>query len=284
MNVCYNGEILPFENANLKIDNRAFNYGDGLFETIRVINGKIMFWEAHYFRLMSSMRILRMQIPMDFSPEYLEKKIQDLVESNELSTSAARVKINVYRKSGGLYTPENFDIGYVISTKKLDNPFYTLTENNYEVELFKDHTILSGMLSTLKSTNKLVNILGSIFAEENGFDNSFLINEKKSVVEVTNGNIFVIKGNQIKTPPLSDGCLNGIIRKQVIEIIQKIEDLEITEVSISPFELQKSDEIFFTNAIQGIKSITKYRKKTFTNKIAKQLVGKLNAKARLADV
>lgn len=284
MNVCHNGEILPFENAHLKVDNRAFNYGDGLFETIRVINGKIMFWEAHYFRLMSSMRILRMQIPMDFSPEFLEQKIQDLVKVNELEISAARIKINIYRHAGGLYTPENNEVGYVISTKKLENPFYTLEETDCEVELFKDHTILSGMLSTLKSTNKLINILGGIFAEENGFDNSFLINEKKSVVEVTNGNIFVVKGNHIKTPPLSDGCLNGIIRKQIIEIVQKTDDLEIEEISVSPFELQKSDEIFFTNAIQGIKSITKYRKKTFTNTIAKKLVGKLNAKARLADV
>jgi branched-chain amino acid aminotransferase len=129
-----------------------------------------------------------------------------------------------------------------------------------------------------------VNILAGIYAKENGFDNCFLINQNKSVLEMTNGNVFIIKGKVIKTPPLSDGCLNGIIRKQLIEILNKSEDFALKEETVSPFELQKADEIFFTNAIQGIQSITKYRKKTYANTVARNLVGKLNAKARLVDI
>lgn len=284
MNVVINGEIQSLENSHLSLNNRGYNYGDGLFETIRVINSKIMFWEAHYFRLMSSMRILRMTIPMEFSPEYLEGKIVELVKSNNLQHKPVRVKINIHRNEGGFYTPEDNSIGYFISTKPLDNGFFTLSEDDYEVELFKDHYVQSGMLSTIKSNNKLVNILAGIYAKENDFKNCFLINEKKSVLEVTNGNVFVRKGDKIKTPPLSDGCLNGIIRKQVIEILGKSEDHTIEEASISPFELQKADEIFFTNAIIGVQPITKYRKKTYKNELAKNLIGKLNAKARLADI
>ena len=284
MNVFINGELQAIESASLDLNNRGYNYGDGLFETLRVINSKIMFWETHYFRLMSSMRILRMRIPMEFSPEYLEEKIIELVSSNGLDKAAVRVKINIHRNPGGYYTPEDNSIGYVISTKPIENAFFTLNDSSYEVELFKDHYVQSGMLSTIKSNNKLVNILAGIYAEENEFQNCFLINEKKSVLEVTNGNIFVVKGNDIKTPPLSDGCLNGVIRKQLIEILEKSEDFNLKEESISPFELQKSDEIFYTNAIQGIQSITKYRKKSFDNAVAKNLVGKLNAKARLVEV
>ena len=284
MNVFINGELQAIESASLDLNNRGYNYGDGLFETLRVINSKIMFWETHYFRLMSSMRILRMKIPMEFSPEYLEEKIIELVSSNGLDKAAVRVKINIHRNPGGYYTPEDNSIGYVISTKPIENAFFTLNDSSYEVELFKDHYVQSGMLSTIKSNNKLVNILAGIYAEENEFQNCFLINEKKSVLEVTNGNIFVVKGNDIKTPPLSDGCLNGVIRKQLIEILEKSEDFNLKEESISPFELQKSDEIFYTNAIQGIQSITKYRKKSFDNAVAKNLVGKLNAKARLVEV
>lgn len=283
MNVFVNGEIQSPENSKLSLNNRGYNYGDGLFETIRVINSKIMFWEAHYFRLMSSMRILRMKIPMDFSPEYLEEKIVELIKANHLEKASVRVKINIHRNEGGFYTPEDNSVGYIISTKPLKNAFFTLNEEDYEVELFKDHYVQSGMLSTIKSNNKLVNILAGIYAKENDFDNCFLINEKKSVLEVTNGNIFVRKENTIKTPPLSDGCLNGIIRKQLIEILEKLEDYTIKEESISPFELQKADEIFFTNAIQGVQSITKYRKKTYTSELAKNLIGKLNAKARLIE-
>jgi branched-chain amino acid aminotransferase len=284
MNVFINGEFQAEEDASLQLDNRGYNYGDGLFETLRVINSKIMFWETHYFRLMSSMRILRMKIPMKFSPEYLEEKIIELISSNGLDKAAVRVKINIHRNPGGYYTPQDNSVGYVISTKPIENAFFTLNDSKCEVELFKDHYIQSGMLSTIKSNNKLVNILAGIYAEENGFNNCFLINEKKSVLEVTNGNIFVVKGNEVKTPPLSDGCLNGVIRKQLIEILEKSEEFTLKEESISPFELQKSDEIFYTNAIQGIQSITKYRKKSYDNSIAKSLIGKLNAKARLVEV
>ncbi|MFO7745733.1 MAG: aminotransferase class IV [Psychroflexus sp.] len=283
MNVFVNGEIQSSENSKFNLNNRGYNYGDGLFETIRVINSKIMFWEAHYFRLMSSMRILRMKIPMEFSPEYLEKKIVELIKANHLEKASVRVKINIHRNEGGYYTPEDNSIGYVISTKPLENAFFTLNDEDYEVELFKDHYVQSGMLSTIKSNNKLVNVLAGIYAKENDFNNCFLINEKKSVLEVTNGNIFLRKGDEIKTPPLSDGCLNGIIRKQVIEILEKSDEYTLKEESISPFELQKADEIFYTNAIQGVQPITKYRKKIYTCVLAKNLIGKLNAKARLIE-
>jgi branched-chain amino acid aminotransferase len=284
MKVNFNGDLLPSDEATLNLNNRGYNYGDSLFETMRVINSKIMFWESHYFRLMSSMRILRMSIPMDFSPEFLEEKIIELIKANDLGSSPVRIKINIHREAGGYYTPERNSIGYFISAKPLDGAFFTISDDPYEVELFKDHYVLSGMLSTIKSNNKLVNILAGIYAKENGFDNCFLINQNKSVLEMTNGNVFIIKGQNIKTPPLSDGCLNGIIRKQLIEILNKSEDFTLKEESVSPFELQKADEIFFTNAIQGIQSITKYRKKTYTNTVAKNLVGKLNAKARLVDI
>ena len=91
-----------------------------------------------------------------------------------------------------------------------------------------------------------------------------------------------MKGNVIKTPPISDGCLNGVTRKQLINIIGKLEDYTLEEASISPFELQKADELFITNVIVGIQSITKYRKKEFENTTAKSLLGKLNAHARLS--
>ena len=163
----------------------------------------------------------------------------------------------------------------------LQNPFYLLGQDNYEVELFKDHYITSGLLSTLKTNNKIINVLGSIYAKENNYDNCLLLNEKKQIVEVLNGNLFLVKGEIIKTPPLEDGCLKGMMRKQLLTILADMHDYDVQEVSISPFELQKADEMFVTNVITGIQSITKYRKKQYTNTIAKELLGKLNAKARL---
>lgn len=276
-----NGNLVEDKDANISVFNRGLAYGDSVFETLRVINGKIIFWEDHYFRLMSSMRIMRMEIPANFSPEFLEEEILDLLKKNELINSPARIRFTVFRKSGGFYRPNTLDIEYIITSEKLKDPFYLLNEEAYEVELFKDHYVTSGLLSTIKSNNRAVNVLGSIFAMENDYQNCLLINENKQVVEALNGNIFLVNGDKIKTPPLKDGALNGISRKQILSIVKTMKDLEIEESSISPFELQKADELFISNVIVGIQPISKYRKKVFEKSVAKEVLSKLNVKARL---
>jgi branched-chain amino acid aminotransferase len=127
----------------------------------------------------------------------------------------------------------------------------------------------------------LIDNSGSIFAKENNYNNCLLLNTDKSIIEALNGNIFLIKGNTVKTPPLVDGCLKGIVREKLIEIITKSPDFELSESSISPFELQKADELFITNVIQGIVPITKFRKKEFSADICSKLLVLLNTKLRL---
>ncbi|MGM0932922.1 MAG: aminotransferase class IV [Bacteroidota bacterium] len=276
-----NGNLVEDQNAKLSVFNRGLAYGDSVFETIRVINGQVMFWEDHYFRLMASMRIMRMEIPASFSPEFLEEKMGELVEANDLKNSPARIRFTVFRKEGGYYTPATREIDYIITVAPLKDAFYLLNEEDYEIELFKDHYITSGLLATIKSNNRAVNVLGSIYASENNYENCLLLNEKKSVVEALNGNLFVVKGNTIKTPPLTDGALNGITRKKLLEVLKDLPEYTLEEASVSPFELQKADELFITNVVLGIQPITKYRKKNFDNTVARDLLSKLNVKARL---
>lgn len=277
-----NGQLIEKEEASLAVNNRGFAYGDAVFETLRVINGRIIFWEDHYFRLMASMRIMRMQIPLSFSPEFLEAEILELVRENDLFESQARVKFTVSRKPGGFYTPQTNEIDYLITSEALPDAFYLLNEEFYEVELFKDHYITSGLLSTLKTNNKAVNVLAGIYAKENDYKNCLLLNEQKNVVEALNGNIFLVAGNVIKTPPLTDGCLKGITRGKIIEIIKKLPDYTFEEASISPFELQKADEMFISNVVMGIQPVKKYRKKEYKAEVAKTLLGRLNTLARLS--
>ncbi len=270
----YNGNIVSAE-TNLLQDNRAFLYGDAVFETLKIIDNKILFLEDHYFRLMSSMRIVRMEIPMNFTLEFLEMQILDLAKNNNCKESA-RVRFTVYRNSGGYYLPETNKISYLINIKPLDNKLYSFDNTEYEVDLFKDFYITKQLLSSIKSTNKMVNITGSVFTKENGLENCLLMNDSKNVIEALNGNIFMLLNNKLITPPLSEGCLNGIMRKQVLEIAKKIENLEVVEEVISPFDLQKADELFITNVIKGIQPITKYRKKTFETKISNKIFNLLN--------
>ncbi|MBA4743763.1 MAG: aminotransferase class IV [Muricauda sp.] len=279
--VNYNGALLAEDKAIFTHNNRALKYGDALFETVRYVNGTLFFWEDHYFRLMASMRILRMEIPMEFTLEFLEEEIKNTIKANAQENGAVRVRLTVFRNEGGLYAPSTNDVSYLIETSPMESPFYIIEEGDYEVELFKDYYVNKDMLSNLKSTNKILNVVAGVYAQENGYANCLLVNTDKKVVEAINGNLFSVKGNEIKTPPLSDGCLDGIIRKNLMKIIAGSEELDLVEASISPFELQKVDELFITNSIVGIQPISKYRKKKFDNKVAKSLVGKLNAKARI---
>ena len=272
----FNGNTIE-EGLNLLQNNRSFLYGDGVFETLKFVNQKILFFEDHYFRLMASMRILRMEIPMHFTMEFIENEILQLAKINNCSY-AARVRITVFRNDGGYYLPLSNQISYLITIVPLANTAYKFEHQDYEVELYKDFFIAKQLLSTLKSTNKIINITGSIYAKENGYDNCLLLNETKNVVEALNGNVFLVVGNKITTPPISEGCLNGIMRKQIITIAKNRTDLEIVEAPISAFDLQKADELFITSIISGIQPVTKYRKKEFKNHVSSILLEELNAK------
>jgi branched-chain amino acid aminotransferase len=270
----FNGTIVS-EDANILTQNRAFLYGDAVFETVKVINNKILFLEDHYFRLMSSMRVVRMEIPMNFTMEYLEQQILALVAKNQ-ELNSSRARITVYRNDGGYYLPQNNTVSFLIHSTALENTLYSIEKKHYEVDLYKDFYITKQLLSSIKTTNKIINITGSIFANENGLDNCLLLNDSKNVVEALQGNLFMLLGNKLITPPVSEGCLNGVMRKQILSLAKKIENLEVVEEVISPFDLQKADELFITNVIKGIQPITQYRKKVFTTSLSVQLTEKLN--------
>ena len=276
-----NGKLTAAQDAHFAYNNRGLLYGDALFETIKAVHGKLLFWEDHYFRLMASMRILRMHIPLEFTPEYLESQLLETIQAAQLQDSPCSVRLTVYRKGNGRYLPTTQEVGFFAFAKAVTHPFYILDTTPYKVELYKDHYANPDLLTTLKTTNKAIHVLGSIYAEENGYDTCLLLNTKKQVVEGLHGNLFVVKGNHIKTPPLEDGCLRGIIRKQLIQIIPLMEEYTFEEAVISPFELQKADELFLTNVIMGIRPITVYRKKQYTHEVAAALLQKLNTKARL---
>lgn len=261
--VNFNGELLFEEHVSLSINNRGFLYGDAVFETMKVSKHKVVFAEDHYFRLMASMRMLRMKIPMEFTLEFMEEEILKTVKVQDESENY-RVRLSVFRNEGGYYTPEQNTMSYLIKAETLD----ITGKEDYKIDVFKDFYVYSGLLSTVKTNNKILNTLASIFAKENELDNCVLVNENKNVVEVANGNLFIVKGNTIKTPPLTDGCLKGVVRKKLIEILEKNADYTLVEESFSPFEIQKADEVFITNSIVGIQPVTQYKKKVFTPKVA----------------
>jgi branched-chain amino acid aminotransferase len=128
----HNGNLIDTSEFQLTVENRAFKFGDGIFETIKILNGKVVFFEDHYFRLMASMRMLRMKIPMNFTLEFLEGEIKKVAEN--FSETNLRARLTVYRKDGGLYTPETNEIDYVIDVK----PVTAEIKDKYVLDLYKD--------------------------------------------------------------------------------------------------------------------------------------------------
>ena len=272
-----NGNLVPSSDTGLSFFNRGFSYGDALFETVKAVGDKLLFWEDHYFRLMASMRLLRMEIPMTYTPEYFVDQCLRLIQAQDERSPAWRLRLTVYRDSGGRYTPDHNQVAFVIGCEPLSQDRFSDEVTSYTVDLYKDHYVQAGMLPNLKTNNKILNVLGSIFAKENDLDNCILVNDNKEVVEALQSNLFLIFGNEIHTPPLSSGCLNGIIRKQIINMANNLH-LTLKETEINPFDLQKADELWLTNSIQGIRAVTNYRRKAYKSQIYKQAVGLLNSR------
>lgn len=278
MLVSYNGEILEDYELEMHLDNRAFKYGDSVFETMKYSNGSLNFWEDHYFRLMSAMRIVRMEIPMDFSPEFIESKIQELIQATHNEKQSCRIRLSIVRQDGGLYTPSSNDIDYLVETTVIEDADYVLNTSGLKMDVFKDHFKPKGLLSNIKSTNCLVYTVAGIYAKENELDDVILINEDKHVVESVSSNVFLIQGNKVITPTIEAGCLRGVMRKNILKIAEQA-DLEVEEKDFSPFEIQRADEMFLTNAINGIQWVSHFKKKSFSNEKVKVLLQVLNSTA-----
>ncbi|MFV0238031.1 MAG: aminotransferase class IV [Flavobacteriales bacterium] len=272
--IIYNG-LLKNTNFLISTQNRGLKFGDSLFESMRVVNLDIKYWEDHYFRLMAGMRIMRMDIPMSFTMEFFQGQILELL--SKLKKTDARIRLTVTRKDGGLYIPKNNKVDFFIEATELFQKKYTLNTQSYEVDLFKDFRKNKGLLSTIKSNNKLEHIIAGVYASENNLDNVLLLNSDNRLAEAINANIFIVKNNQIITPYSSEGCVKGIVRKKIVEIIDRNPAYEIIKKEVNHFEMMKADEVFLTNISLGIQSVTKFRKKIYTQtKVAEMLIKSLN--------
>ena len=268
----FNGTIT--DQSDQLINNRAFLYGDSVFETLRIIDNKIVFWEDHYFRLMSSMRIIRLDIPDNYTPDFLQKnilKLHKMVSKNGHS----RIRINVFRFSEGKYTPDNNKSSFMISCNEISSPEFKINNGKYVVDLYKDYYLDNQLISSIKTNNKIINVIASIYAKENGLNNCVLLNKDKMVAEFINSNIFIIKNDQIFTPTIKSGCLNGVLRSNLINILKK-SSYSISEKDISTFDLTQSDEVFGTNVTQGLFCVTNYRNKIYSNNQSQQIIKLLN--------
>lgn len=269
----YDGKLHPENEKIFTINNRAFKYGDAVFETIRVINGQPVFVHDHFTRLKKGMDLLRMNtIPLTF--EELYEQILHLIEKNKI-TEGARVRITVFRVGEGLYTPVNDTKSYVIEAIPISKNLYELNEEGLHIDLYTDIKVHSTILTQIKTTNKIPNVLTGIYKKEHDLDDCLMINEQHHIVEAISSNVFLYKNNTLYTPSISEGCIDGITRKHIIEVASSM-NITVIEGAVTGSMLLQTDELFLTNSIAGIKWVKEYRGKFYTNETTKLILEKFN--------
>ena len=270
--VYYNGTFVKKNTLSLSIDNRGFKYGDSFFETIRCHDGKPLFWEEHYFRIAGSFCVLKMDPPLDFESENIQSIIIELLIRNNLESKPSRIRITFFRLGEGYYLPNSNQVQFFMEAEEISNNRYQLNKLGLHVSLYQENIISHNSISNIKSNNKLINILAAIYASDNNYDDCILLNHNKHIVESISGNIFIVLDGKLQTPPLSDGCIDGVMRR----IILKNKTINTEEKSISILELFNADEIFITNVISGIKWIATIRSHTYQNNTSVDLIKFLN--------
>ncbi len=274
--VNYNGDLLPDSAHFLNHQNRGLRFGDALSECVRYTGQSLLFWEDHYFRLMASMRQLRMEIPMNFTLEYLESEIQKSLVASGLQDRPALIEIQVVRSGGEALLPETQDVVYMISATPMEVVKYKMGRTPFLADLFKDYYLPADALGRLPHNNRLRHVLAGIFASENGLDTCILLNDRKEVAEGLQGNLFLRKGPRIKTPPLESGCRAGILRGYLLKRGIAEESYDLVEESVSPFELQQADELFMLDIVHGVQPISQYRKAIYSTEAASYVTDLLN--------
>jgi branched-subunit amino acid aminotransferase/4-amino-4-deoxychorismate lyase len=273
--ILHNDQFFLSTDAILTAQNRAFRYGDGLFESMKMCGGKLQYAEKHADRLAAGMKALKME-GADLMDEYfLRQKASELAKRNKLK-EGARLRLSVYRADGGLYVPESNKAGYLLEATAMSSQNYELNKKGLIVDVFDELTKSADKLSNFKTSNALLYVMAGLFKKQNSLDDAFILNNNGFLCESISSNVFIIYNKQIYTPALTEGCVAGVMRSVVLEIA-KNNDVPLIEAQINPEVLKEAEEVFVTNATTGIQWVMGYGRKRYFNEVSKFLSIKLNA-------
>ena len=270
----HNGNFILSDAPMVTANNRSFRYGDALFETIRLANYNPQFLKEHLLRLTAGMQVLKMEMNSNLNTTFLEHAILELAQKNNI-TSDGRVRLTVYRNEGGLYAPSDNKVSFVVEVYPIEEKGYILNQKGYSVDLFTEFKKAQNALSSIKSANSAIYVMAGIHKTNHQLDECLLLNDKHHIIEGISSNIFAVKNGVLYTPPVGDGCVNGVMRKKIIEIAQA-NKIAVYEISVMQNVLLGADELFLTNTINGIRWVVAYKQKRYFNDTSQRLTQKLN--------
>ena len=242
--------------------NRGYRYGDGLFETMKVVNESIALEQLHFERLFSGLLLLKFDIPKLVTAEKLQEEILHLCRKNECE-KLARVRLSVFRGNGGLYD-EDKTLQYVIECWPLNESVNKLNENGLVIDVYKDAQKSCDKFSNLKSANFLPYFMAAQYVKENKLNDCVVLNTKGGIADATIANIFIIKDGAVITPALTEGCVNGVMRRYLMGKLRAM-NYDLREELLTVSNLRDADEVFLTNAINGIRWVRQFGDKIYTN-------------------
>ena len=271
-----NDSVIENNGPVINSRNRGYLYGDGVFETIRIINGKLINLENHINRMLEGAKAIFMDIPKSYNTSFFEHRINHLIIKSNIK-EGGKCRISLDRVNGGTYLPESNEIDFFIEVYPINENKFILNSKGFEIDLFMDHQKTITSLSNFKTKNGLTYILGAIQAKKKGLDDLLIMNNKGNIIESTNSNLFIVSNGVLYTPSLDDGCLAGTMRMQIINIAIS-NGIKVYECNIMSQNLLVADEIFLTNSIKGIIWVSSYRTKRYFNNTSKKLIDLLNRK------
>jgi branched-subunit amino acid aminotransferase/4-amino-4-deoxychorismate lyase len=269
----YDGKISKTGKPLISPDNRSFRYGDGFFETMKMVNGNIILEDLHFERLFASLELLKFQKTAYFTPNYLRKQIAELVKKNG-HQKLARIRLTIFRGEGGLYDVKDHSPHHLIQTWKLNAVNNKLNENGLVLGVFKDARKICDGFSHVKSNNYLAYTMAALWAKQEKLNEALLLNPYDRIADATIANVFIVKDGAIKTPALSEGCVNGVMRKHVLQFSRR-ENMPVEETQLLVEDVLQASEIFLTNVIYGIKWVKRLGDNEYTNQLSSSLHKKI---------
>lgn len=270
----YNEEIIPADTPIISANNRGFRFGDGLFETIKVVNirsgdqagqGHMPLFDLHLERLNQGLAVLQMQLPVHYTPDYIAQIILDLCSRNNI-TGAARVRMTIVRGNGNLFITEDPFSSIIIQAEPLAGDYLALNETGLNIDICPGIQKSSDQLANLKSNNYLPYVMAALYARQHQLNDCLVLNTHNRICDGTIANVFYIHQNNLYTPPLSEGGVAGVMRSYLLATLPKA-GYPVHEKICTAEDLEKADEVFLTNALYGIRWVGKFRNKTYSNKL-----------------
>ncbi len=262
----YDGKIIRSDKLFISPNNRSFRYGDGFFETIKLVNGTILNEKLHMERLFHSLLVLQFIPPNYFNVDYILQSIHNLVQKNQHHI-LARIRITIFRGEGGIYDQQNHFPHLIIQSWELNPSNNKLNENGLDIGIFKLAVKSADHYSSLKTNNYLPYVMGALWAKEHHLNDAILLNAAGNIADATIANVFIVSDGIIKTPSLSEGPVDGVMRKFLIDQL-KNNQFEVEEGVVSVEELQHANEIWLTNAIYGIRWVKQFGDINYSNQVA----------------